>query len=102
MLQNPFSLHFIVPLKNQTHARVYSGAHFTSTAQFSILQMTILCMQELMSGFIMMLFLIFYYFPLTFAINNSTIDDSKSWRRCYGINRFGHTRYCIGKTSKCL
>lgn len=64
--------------------------------------MTILCMQELMSGFIMMLFLIFYYFPLTFTINNSTIDDSKSWRRCYGINRFGHTRYCIGKTSKCL
>lgn len=54
-------------------------------------------MQELMSGFIMMLFLIFYYFPLTFTINNSTIDDSKSWRRCYGINRFGHTRYCIGK-----
>lgn len=34
---------------------------------------------------------------MTFAINNSTIDNSKSWRCSYVVNRFSHTWYCIGK-----
>lgn len=37
------------------------------------------------------------YFLLTFVINNSTIDNSKSWRCSYVVNRFSHTWYCIGK-----
>ena len=42
------------------------------------------------------------YFSLTFTINNSTIDNSKSWRCSYVVNRFSHTWYCIGKTAKRL
>ena len=42
------------------------------------------------------------YFLLTFTINNSTIDNSKSWRCSYVVNRFSHTWYCIGKTAKRL
>ena len=42
------------------------------------------------------------YFLLTFAINNSNIDNSKSWRCSYVVNRFSHTWYCIGKTAKRL
>ena len=40
------------------------------------------------------------YFLLTFAINNSNIDNSKSWRCSYVVNRFSHTWYCIGKSRK--
>ena len=40
------------------------------------------------------------YFLLTFTINNSTIDNSKSWRCSYVVNRFSHTWYCIGKIRK--
>ena len=37
-----------------------------------------------------------------FAINNSTADNSKSWRCSYVVNRFSYTWYCIGKTAKRL